>query len=113
MPPLFVPVTMRIARRSAGPLILLAAFLLVPPAAGAAEAAGCPERPACTGCGCKGGPGYRGPDGRCVGFRELAKVCGDPPDRRCVFENAPGTGLNRECATAPSRKREGAAAPPN
>jgi len=64
--------------------------------------AACPERPACHGCGCKGGPGYRAPDGHCVGFKELAKVCGNPPDR-CVFENAPGTGENRECAL-PSRR---------
>jgi hypothetical protein len=61
-------------------------------------AAGCPERPACRGCGCKGGPGYRGPDGRCVGFKSLAKVCGNPPDLRYTFENAPGTGLNHDCA---------------
>jgi hypothetical protein len=60
----------------------------------------CPERPPCHGCGCKGGPGYRSPDGHCVGFKELDKVCGNPPSR-CVFENAPGTGENRECALAP------------
>jgi hypothetical protein len=60
----------------------------------------CPERPPCHGCGCKGGPGYRAPDGHCVGFRELDKICGNPPSR-CVFENAPGTGENRECALAP------------
>ena len=62
--------------------------------------AACPERPPCHGCGCNGGPGYRAPDGHCVGFRELDKVCGNPPDR-CVFENAPGTGANHECALAP------------
>lgn len=58
----------------------------------------CPDRPACKGCGCKGGPGYRGPDGRCVGFKQLSKVCGNPPETFCTFENAPGTGLNRDCA---------------
>ena len=68
--------------------------------------AACSERPACRGCGCRGGPGYRGPDGRCVGFRELARICGTPPERRCVFENAPGTGLNRECALAPRQKKK-------
>ncbi|MFD1254334.1 hypothetical protein DEVEQU_00757 [Devosia equisanguinis] len=60
--------------------------------------ANCPERAACTGCGCKGGPGYRGPDGTCVGFKQLERVCGDPPTTSCTFENAPGTGLNRSCA---------------
>jgi len=33
-----------------------------------------------------------------VGFKALAKVCGDPPSLRCTFENAPGTGANRDCA---------------
>jgi hypothetical protein len=63
-----------------------------------AAAEGCPERPACMGCGCKGGPGYRGPDGHCVGFKALARTCGTPPTERCTFENAPGTGANAECA---------------
>ena len=62
------------------------------------------DRSFCKGCGCKGGPGWRHiATGRCVGFRELAAKCGDPPsDRLCVFENAPGTGANRDCALAPA-----------
>ena len=58
----------------------------------------------CTGCGCKGGPGWRHiASGRCVGFRDLAAKCGDPPSPKlCVFENAPGTGANRDCALAPA-----------
>ncbi|MFG1250101.1 hypothetical protein [Xanthobacter flavus] len=74
------------------------AVLLLPAAFLQAKEA-CPERPPCRGCGCKGGPGYRGPDGRCVGFADLSKICGEPPTQRCVFENAPGTGENRACAT--------------
>ena len=66
-----------------------------------------PDRPAGKGCGCKGGPGYRGPDGRCVGFKVLHKVCGNPPETRCTFENAPGTGENRECALKSERKNKG------
>ncbi len=66
----------------------------------AAEAYDCPERPACTGCGCRGGTGYRAPNGHCVGFRELTRVCGAEPAKACTFENAPNTGLNRECALA-------------
>ncbi len=34
----------------------------------------CPVRPPCEGCGCKGAPGYRGPDGRCVRFRKFDRV---------------------------------------
>lgn len=59
----------------------------------------CPERPPCKGCGCKGGPGYRiNATGKCAGFKALERQCGNPPTLRCTFENAPGTGLNRECA---------------
>jgi hypothetical protein len=75
-------------------IAILSAFVVLPKSAEAR----CPERPACKGCGCKGGPGYRDPDGRCVGFKQLAKVCGSPPETRCTFENARGTGENRECA---------------
>ncbi len=70
----------------------------------------CPDRPPCKGCGCKGGPGYRGPDGKCVGFKNLVKVCGPSPHRLCVFENAPGTGQNRECALASPGKKQQIAA---
>jgi len=73
--------------------MLATAFAWSPPAI-----AKCPERATCHGCGCKGGPGYRAPDGHCVGFVELTKVCGTPPETRCKFENAPGTGANHDCA---------------
>jgi len=75
-------------------LIALACLLaLALPASGR-----CPDRPPCKGCGCKGGPGYRiKATGKCVGFKALMAKCGDPPTLRCTFENAPGTGLNREC----------------
>jgi len=43
----------------------------------------------CRGCGCKGGPGWRGPNGQCVSTRALARVCGTPPGSRCRFEGAP------------------------
>ena len=106
----FLFATRRIARFSVCPLVWLVVAVTAV-AATPAMAAGCPERPACRGCGCKGGPGYRGPDGRCVGFQALRKVCGDPPESRCRFENAPGTGANRECAlTKPPKGGEAAAA---
>ena len=57
----------------------------------------CPQMQKCRGCGCAGGPGYRGPTG-CVSWLELYKVCGNPPDRCCAFENAPNTGVNKQCA---------------
>lgn len=40
----------------------------------------------CEGCGCKGGPGYRASNGRCVGWKQLNKVCGTPPTARCTAE---------------------------
>ncbi|GJE77284.1 hypothetical protein [Methylorubrum suomiense] len=44
----------------------------------------------CNYCGCKGGPGYRAPDGKCVGKRNITKVCGSPPSTRCKFEGKSG-----------------------
>jgi hypothetical protein len=79
-------------------IIAMSVFCAVTVCGGPLVHAACPDRPACRGCGCKGGPGYRGPDGKCVGFKTLYKVCGNPPETRCAFENAPGTGANRECA---------------
>jgi hypothetical protein len=40
----------------------------------------------CTGCSCRGGPGYRAQDGKCVGWKDLARKCGDPPTTRCADE---------------------------
>jgi hypothetical protein len=67
------------------------------PVAEAPAPAQCLDLPMCKGCGCKGGPGYRGPNGQCVSYAQLFKVCGNPPGAPCVFENAPNTGLNRAC----------------
>lgn len=79
---------------------LLAALSVAATTQAMAAGVPCPERPKCTGCGCKGGPGYRElSTGKCVGFKQLAKRCGSPPDAaRCTFENAPGTGENYQCA---------------
>lgn len=38
-------------------------------------------------CGAKTGPGYRGPDGKCVGWVNMGRVCGSPPSLRCTAEN--------------------------
>jgi hypothetical protein len=86
-------------------LVILLLTLACVQAATPAGAA-CPDRPRCTGCGCKGGPGYRGPDGKCVGFKALDKICGNPPEKRCTFENAPGTGMNRACALGSDKDAE-------
>ena len=43
----------------------------------------------CSGCGCKGGPGYRGPNGQCVNWAQLIKVCGPAPHDGCTRECQP------------------------
>jgi hypothetical protein len=88
-------------------IVILVGFLVGPAFAPPVVAQSCPDRPACKGCGCKGGPAYRGPDGKCVGFKVLHKVCGNPPETRCTFKNAPGTGEDRECAQKTERKNKG------
>jgi hypothetical protein len=35
-------------------------------------------------CGDSSGPGYRGPNGKCVGWEALGRVCGCPPSTRCT-----------------------------
>lgn len=58
-----------------------------PPYAGRCEEETGAAAPApCSGCGCKGGPGYRAPDGKCVGWAALKRVCGDPPTLACSAE---------------------------
>ena len=42
----------------------------------------------CKGCGCKGGPGWRGPDGACVSIAKLAEICGTPAGTPCKQEAA-------------------------
>ena len=39
----------------------------------------------CGWCGCKG-PGYRGPDGHCIGWKQFARICGNPPSAHCKYE---------------------------
>jgi|SRR6266550_7502604 hypothetical protein len=50
-------------------------------------------------CGDRGGPGYRGPNGKCVGWEELGRVCGSPPSTRCTPE--------RTAPAAPEAARKG------
>jgi hypothetical protein len=58
---------------------------LVPQAGPAAHAQ---EACRCKGCGCKGGPGWRGPEGTCISQAKLAEICGSPPGTPCVKEAA-------------------------
>ena len=53
----------------------------------------------CQGCGCKGGPGYRAPNGQCIGWKRLHKVCGTPPTTRCTAEG-PALLANRKLGIA-------------
>jgi hypothetical protein len=43
----------------------------------------------CKGCGCKGGSGWRGPDGFCISQAKLAEVCCTPAGAPCKQEAAP------------------------
>lgn len=47
---------------------------------------GNPDAPHCQGCGCKGGPGYRKPNGDCVSWKQIFTVCGSPPSTCCTPE---------------------------
>jgi hypothetical protein len=69
------------------PLYALAAALILMSAAEASGRGGGGRGGFCNFCGCKGGPGYRAPDGKCVGKRNITKVCGSPPTTRCKKES--------------------------
>lgn len=64
---------MRFERRAVAALALTVVLSAIPSDAFAA-------------CGDRGGPGYRGPNGKCVGWDALARVCGNPPTQRCTAE---------------------------
>lgn len=42
----------------------------------------------CKGCGCRGGPGWRGPEGTCVSKAKLASICGSPAGAPCNHKAA-------------------------
>ena len=43
----------------------------------------------CSGCRCKGGPGYRNPEtNHCVGWGDLNDICGPAPHLKCIAECA-------------------------
>jgi hypothetical protein len=47
-----------------------------------------PSYQASATCGERGGPGYRGPNGQCVGWASIGKICGNPPTTNCTAELA-------------------------
>jgi hypothetical protein len=48
-------------------------------------------------CGDLGGPGYRGPNGKCVGWEAFGRVCGCPPTTRCTPERTAPEAENAAC----------------
>jgi hypothetical protein len=52
----------------------------------------------CKGCGCKGGPGWRAPNGYCVSAARLTKICGSPPGAPCTQENTERVCLRNTAA---------------
>jgi hypothetical protein len=57
----------------------------------------------CKGCGCKGGPGWRGPDGFCVSQSKLEAICGSPPGTPCKQEGAPRVCFGKQAAIDAAR----------
>jgi len=63
---------------------------------------------ACSGCGCKGGPGYRGPNGQCVSWKTIGRVCGSPPTLSCSAEG-PNAGAEEAAALGALAKQKSGA----
>jgi len=70
---------------SSAVILISLGFLIIPAPSTAVAADAC----RCKGCGCKGGSGWRGPDGFCVSKSKLADICGTPAGSPCKEEAAP------------------------
>ena len=81
---------MRIVTASALFLISMAFLTFPAPFSAFAE-----EVCRCKGCGCKGGSGWRGPDGFCVSQTKLPEICGTPAGTPCKQEAAPRVCFGR------------------
>jgi hypothetical protein len=57
----------------------------------------------CKGCGCKGGSGWRGPDGLCVSQSKLEAICGSPAGTPCKQEAAPRVCFGKQAALGTSQ----------
>lgn len=79
----------------AGVFVLISFVFLALPAPSTALA---DDACRCKGCGCKGGPGWRGPDGFCVSQSKLAVVCGSPAGAPCKQEAAERVCFGQEAA---------------
>jgi hypothetical protein len=68
------------------PVIFLISFVFLFPLGPSVAVA--QETCRCKGCGCKGGSGWRGPDGACVSKTKLTEICGSPAGTPCTQEAA-------------------------
>lgn len=50
----------------------------------------------CSGCGCRGGPGYRAPDGKCASWKDIQRKCGTPPETKCTDERQSPAGKDKK-----------------
>lgn len=71
-------------------LILMIAIITLWPAPSIAQPVEPTQLAYCSGCGCKGGPGWRiHKTGKCASHKNIAKQCGNPPSpARCTNELA-------------------------
>ena len=60
----------------------------------------------CQGCGCKGGAGWRGPDGACVPRASLAQICGTPAGAPCKQEDAKRVCFGKQALASPKPRRK-------
>ena len=74
---------------------LITVSLVSPPAVSTVLAQ---ESCRCKECGCKGGSGWRGPDGYCVSQAKLGEICGSPPGAVCKQEAAPRVCFGKQSA---------------
>lgn len=54
-------------------------------------------------CWSRGNPAFRGPDGKCVGWAALDRICGRPPTTRCAYEGGGAGNTGQENGTSLSQ----------
>jgi len=69
--------------------VILASFVMSTPAPMSTIPTPTPQNASCSGCGCKGGTGWRiNRNGKCASHKNIRKECGNPPSsKRCTKEN--------------------------
>jgi len=61
---------------------------------------------AAAACGERGGPGYRGPNGKCVSWEAIDRICGSPAEKKCTSESVAADAADAAVTGAMNQARK-------